>query len=63
MNRAPIEEAFGILANKLADTHGLYVETMAAAFLKLTDIPIDQVVLCEQMGPDMVYRYWFERKA
>lgn len=47
----------------IADRHGAYIEAMAAAFLKFTDIPVDQAVLCEQMGTDGVYRFWFERKG
>jgi hypothetical protein len=43
--------------------HNLRLEMFAAAYLKMTDIPPADAVLCQQMGSDGVMRWWFERKT
>lgn len=38
-----------------------HIERFAAAYIKLTDIPPDQAVMCHEIK-DGVSRIWFERK-
>lgn len=39
-----------------------HIERFAAGYIKLTDIPANEAVLCSQMK-DGVMRLWFERKT
>ncbi len=57
-----LQEWVNAHASKVLAIRREQLEQMAAAYLAKTDIPPDEVVLCEQMTPDGTTRWWFERK-
>ena len=47
--------------SRVIEKQSVYLEAMAAVYLKFTSLPPDRVVLCQQFKDD-VTRFWFEER-
>lgn len=65
MPRSPVapEVIIGEAVQRAQQRLTEYIERFAAAYIKLTDIPPDEAVLCTQMMGDGVMRMWFCKKS
>ncbi len=51
------------ICNDILDTRNSYLEIMAAAYLKLTDIPADEVELVEERQDTKIVFYFRRRET
>lgn len=54
-----VAEATRFAQQRLTD----HIERFAAAYIKLTDIPANEAVMCSELRSDGQMRIWFERRT